>query len=72
MIPVQLVPALSQSTTGACPAASATVSPYYWDIGVYNDTSPTNHTGSGFTLNPQYSMLTSIVGTGYASTGTVR
>jgi Big-like domain-containing protein len=59
--PVQLVPALTQATTGACPATGA----FYWDIGVYNDTSPTNH-ASGLTLNPQYSMLTST--TGYAGT----
>jgi hypothetical protein len=58
--PVQLVPSLTQSATGACPAGAT-----YWDIGVYNDTSATNH-ASGLTLNPTYSMLTST--TGYAST----
>jgi hypothetical protein len=61
--PVQLVPSLSQTTTGSCPATGA----FYWDIGVYNDTSPTNH-ASGLTLNPAYSMLTSTTGTGYAGT----
>jgi hypothetical protein len=68
--PVQLVPNLSQGTTGSCPAgtgSAGTTAPFYWDIGVYNDTSPTNH-ASGLTLNPQYSMLTSTTGTGYAST----
>ena len=66
--PVQLVPSLTQSTTGSCPVgtgSAGTTAPYYWDIGVYNDTSATNH-GSGLTLNPTYSMLTST--TGYAST----
>jgi len=66
--PVQLVPNLSQGTTGSCPAgtgSAGTTAPFYWDIGVYNDSSPTNH-GSGLTLNPQYSMLTST--TGYAGT----
>ncbi len=68
--PVQLVPNLSQNTTGFCPAGTGspgTTAPFYWDIGVYNDTSPTNH-ASGLTLNPTYSMLTSTTGTGYAST----
>ncbi len=44
--------------TGACTPAS------YWDIGVRGDTGPTNH-GSGFTLNPVQSVLTST--TGYTS-----
>jgi hypothetical protein len=71
--PVQLVPALTQTGgTGSCPTTGlntvtgAAQGPYYWDIGVYNDTSPTPNSGSGFTLNPQYSMLTST--TGYAAT----
>jgi hypothetical protein len=38
--------------TGACVAAS------YWDIGVRNDTGPTNH-GSGVTLFPYYSVISS-------------
>jgi hypothetical protein len=62
------VPSLTQSTTGSCPVGTGspgTTAPYFWDIGVYNDTSPTNH-ASGLTLNPQYSMLTST--TGYAGT----
>ena len=51
----------SQSTTGACPAAS------YWDIGVRGDLSPTTHE-STFTLTPEASILTNI--TGYAGGGT--
>jgi hypothetical protein len=47
---VQLLPALTQATTGACPTAN------YWDIGAYNDTAPNNH-GSGVTLHPTYSIL---------------
>ena len=47
---VQLNPALTQTTTGACPAAN------YWDIGVYNDTAPNNH-ASGLMLHPTYSIL---------------
>jgi len=43
--------------TGACVAAS------YWDIGVRGDTGPTSH-GSGITLAPTYSVLTSIAGYG--------
>jgi hypothetical protein len=58
--PVQLVPALSQSATGSCPSGAS-----YWDIGVYNDKSATDHS-SGLTLNPTYSMLTNA--TGYPST----
>ena len=50
---VQLVPALTQSTIGSCPSGAN-----YWDIGVYGDTSPTNH-GSGLTLQPVGSILSS-------------
>jgi hypothetical protein len=42
--------------TGACVAGAS-----YWDIGVRGDTGPTNHS-SGFTLTPQYSVLTSLIG----------
>ncbi len=59
---VQLVPALQQTITGACPTSGAT----YWDIGVYGDTSATNHS-SGYTLSPQYSMFSA--GQGYSSNG---
>jgi hypothetical protein len=45
--------------TGACVAAN------YWDLGVRGDTSPTNH-GSGVTLAPIYSVITST--TGYTGT----
>jgi hypothetical protein len=45
--------------TGACTTAN------YWDIGVRGDTGPVNH-GSGVTLNPTYSVLTSTAG--YAAT----
>ncbi len=55
-------PAPSQASTGACPSAVS-----YWDIGVRGDTGPTNH-GSGFSLNPLYSVLTSTGG--YSSTNT--
>ncbi len=47
--------------TGACVAAN------YWDIGVRGDTGPTNH-GSGVTLNPIYSVITSTAG--YAASNT--
>jgi hypothetical protein len=49
----------SQTSTGNCVANSN-----YWDIGVRGDTGPTNH-GSTVTLNPTYSFLTVIAGTGY-------
>ncbi|PYT73623.1 MAG: hypothetical protein DMG39_06100 [Acidobacteria bacterium] len=48
---VQLVPSLTQTTSGSCPSGAN-----YWDIGVYGDTGPTNH-GSGFTLTPTNSIL---------------
>jgi hypothetical protein len=51
-------PAPSQTATGSCPAAS------YWDIGVRGDSSPTTHE-STVTLNPTYSFLTTVAGTGY-------
>ena len=50
---VQLTPALSQTATGGCPAGAQ-----YWDIGVYGDTGPTNHS-SALTLQPQGSILSS-------------
>jgi hypothetical protein len=52
---IQLTPALTQSTTGACPSGAT-----YWDIGVQGDTGPTNHS-SGLTLQP---TAGSNVGTG--------
>ncbi len=47
--------------TGACVPGTS-----YWDIGVRGDTGPTNH-GAGLTLNPTYSVITSI--TGYPGAG---
>ncbi len=59
---VQLVPALQQLTTGACPAGTPgskpSSTPNYWDIGVYGDTSATSH-DSKYTLNPRYSLFSS-------------
>jgi hypothetical protein len=51
---IQLTPALSQTTTGSCPSGAN-----YWDIGVYGDTGPADHS-SGLTLHP----VGSNVGTG--------
>jgi hypothetical protein len=59
---VTLLPSLNQSATGQC----VTDTGNYWDIGVRGDTGPTNH-GSGFTLNPTYSIMTDT--TGYTGTG---
>src|SRR5207244_802643 len=60
---VQLNPVLSQGTTGAC---TGTGSPTYWDIGVYNDTSATNHQ-SGLTLTPTNSILTGGTNPGFGA-----
>ena len=49
-----------QASTGACPSGSS-----YWDLGVRDDTGPTNHS-SGYTLNPLEGVLTST--TGYNNT----
>jgi hypothetical protein len=48
--------------TGACLSTAQ-----FWDIGVRGDTGPTNH-GTGVTLNPTYSVITSIAG--YPTTNT--
>jgi hypothetical protein len=53
---VALVPTLNQTATGQCVSGSS-----YWDIGVRGDTGPGNH-ASTVTLNPTYSILTSIAG----------
>jgi hypothetical protein len=58
---VTLLPQLNQATTGQCVSGAS-----YWDIGVRGDTGPTNH-GSGFTLSPTYTILTSAAG--YTGTG---
>ncbi|MGA3806977.1 Ig-like domain-containing protein [Ralstonia nicotianae] len=51
---VTLIPTLNQAghPTGYCPSGAV-----YWDIGVAGDTAANNH-GSGYTLNPTYSILT--------------
>jgi len=46
-------PAPTQTATGQCAAGVS-----YWDIGVRGDTGPANH-GSGATLSPTYSVLSS-------------
>jgi hypothetical protein len=51
--------------TGACVAVSPTT---YWDLGVRGDTGPANH-ASTVTLNPTYSVMTSIAG--YSATNTL-
>jgi hypothetical protein len=49
--------------TGAC------VTPVsYWDLGVRGDTGPTNH-ASTVTLNPTYSVITSVTGYGATNVG---
>ena len=48
--------------TGACVSGTQ-----YWDIGVRGDTGPANH-GSGVTLNPTDSVLTSTAGYGGGNT----
>jgi hypothetical protein len=69
---VTLYPTLDQGVvTGTCPASGtadpATSTPpnnsastVYWDLGVRGDTSTTPNSGSGFTLAPQYSVLTNV------------
>ena len=59
---VTLVPTLNQTSTGQCVSSTN-----YWDIGVRGDTGPGNH-GSGVTLNPLYSVLTSTSGYGSSNT----
>jgi hypothetical protein len=50
----------TQSTTGQCVGGSS-----YWDLGVRGDTGPADHTTTGITLNPTWSLMTSTAG--YAS-----
>jgi hypothetical protein len=50
--------------TGSCPAFN---SGSYWDIGVRGDTSRSPNSGSGFSLHPVYSFLTSTGGYGGAN-----
>jgi len=54
---VTLLPTLNQTATGQCVSGAS-----YWDIGYRGDTSPTNHSGTGFTLAPANSILTSNAG----------
>jgi hypothetical protein len=64
---VGLFPALNQGTTGQC--VDAATFPSYWDVGVRGDTSPTNHTITGFTSvtpgittsNPMLTVANSIL-----------
>ena len=53
---VSLLPLLNQAITGDCAAGAS-----YWDVGVRDDTSPTNHNG-GATLTLRNSILTSLAG----------
>jgi hypothetical protein len=55
---VTLFPTLPQTSSGQCVTGAS-----YWDIGVRGDSGAGNH-GSGFTLNPTYSVLDD---TGYAA-----
>jgi hypothetical protein len=50
-----------QSAAGQCTAGLGN----YWEIGVRGDSGPTNH-GSGFTLNPMYSVMSNT--SGYSGT----
>ncbi len=66
---VTLVPALNQTITGFCdlmgddvdnggPMTADTGPVNYWEIGVRGDTSPTPNSGSGYALQPRFSILT--------------
>jgi hypothetical protein len=59
---ISLLPMLNQAATGDCAAGAN-----YWDVGVRDDSSPTNHGGGG-TLTLTSSILTSTAG-GYANNG---
>ena len=59
---VSLLPMLNQAATGECAAGAS-----YWDVGVRDDTGPTNHSG-GATLSLSNSILTSLAG-GYTGSG---
>jgi hypothetical protein len=51
---VTLTPPLNQAgLTGACPAGAN-----YWDLGVYGDANQTPNSGSGYSLNPTNSTVT--------------
>ncbi len=53
----------TQATTGACSTSGVT----YWDLGVRGDTATTPNSGSHFSLNPMYSVLSSTSGYNGAS-----
>jgi hypothetical protein len=63
---IQLTPALSQApatgpgVTGLCPGGA-----HYWDIGFQGDTSPASNSNG----NPRLTPTTSVVGSGYAASG---
>jgi hypothetical protein len=57
---VTLVPTLNQTSTGACMSGAS-----YWDVGVRGDLSATDHSGTGVTLAPVSSVLTTLAG-GYS------
>jgi len=57
-------PAPLQTYTGQCTTSGVS----YWDIGVRGDKTTAPNSGSGFSLNPVYSVLTSTAG--YTGTGT--
>jgi hypothetical protein len=61
---VTLVPSLNQTATGFCANAGTTNDApgsggpvNYWEIGVRGDTTATPNSGSGFILEPRYSIL---------------
>ena len=53
-----LAPDQSGTATGSCSTTGVT----YWDLGVRGDTSLTPGVGSGFSLSPEYSVLSSTAG----------
>ncbi len=66
---VVLTPQLNQTATGACDSSFPATD--YWDIGIRGDVNATDHTGTGVTLRPFYSVL-SENGTSYTgNTGVI-
>ena len=61
--PVIVNPSLQQASTGACPASTPVTGLQsggtYWDIGVYNDSSPTTAAAGNPRLHPTNSTLSS-------------
>jgi hypothetical protein len=64
---VVLTPNLSQTATGSCTYGSGSGTPLYWDLGVYSDTGPGDHS-SGLTLSPVASIFSSSA-QGYGGSG---